>query len=141
MSTTKSARSGSSRFTKVERGTSLIGSLAGVVVFVCFLLFAVQVSYDLYATSAVTSAAFDAVRLAAGADGGTEAARMAAEAHAREVLGRYGDRVTFAWSRTDDAVLLRVQATNPGFLPSMLRRPLRIDRVDRTVTARVERFR
>ena len=139
MSTTRSARSGSSR-SRGDAGTSLIGSLAGVVVFLCFLLFAVQVSYDLYATSAVTSAAFDAVRVAAGADG-SETGRDAAEAHARHVLGRYSQRVSFTWSQNDDSVTLRVEATNPGFLPATLRRPLRIDRVDRTVTARLERFR
>jgi hypothetical protein len=137
MSTRRSAKSASSHSS--QRGTSLIGSLAGVVAFLCFLLFAVQITYDLYATSAVTSAAFDAVRIAAGADG--DGGQDAAELHAREVLGGYADRVSFEWMRTDDQVVLRVQATNPGFLPTLLRRPLGIDRVDRTVRARVERFR
>lgn len=140
MSTTRSAKSVSSR-ALTERGTSLVGSVAGVLVFVCFLLFAVQISYDLYATSAVTSAAFDAVRIAAGATVDPDSARTNAETHARQVLGRYGDRVTFTWSQTGDSVTLHVEATNPSFLPTTLRRPLRLDRVDRTVTARVEQFR
>lgn len=136
MSTTRSTRSGSSR--RGERGIGLLGSVAGVAAFLGFLLFAVQVTYDLYATSAVTSAAFDAVRVVAGADG-ADAARADAEAHAREVLGGYGERVAFTWSADEDQVSLRVVATNPSFLPAALRRPLGIDTVDRTVRARVER--
>jgi hypothetical protein len=139
MWTIRSSRSVSSA--PRERGTSLIGSLVGVVVFLFFLLLAVQVTYDLYATSAVTSAAFDAVRVTAGADADGDASRDAAEAHARAVLGRYGQRVSFEWSTNDDVVTLHVQALNPSFLPVAMRRPLGIDRVDRTVTARIERFR
>jgi hypothetical protein len=141
MSTTRSARSGSSGARLPEAGTGLIASIAGVAAFLGFLLFAVQVTYDLYATSAVTSAAFDAVRLVAGTDGQTEIARASAEEHARSVLGPYGRRVEFEWSQSADRVSLHVRASNPGFLPESLRRPLRIDTVDRTVTARIERLR
>lgn len=137
MSTTRSARSAS----RPEKGIGLVGSLAGVVAFLTFLLFAVQLAYDLYATSAVTSAAYDAVRVVAGADAAhDDAARERAEADVRRVLGRYGDRVTFSWEVTDVAVALRVQATNPSFLPAALRRPMRLDSVDRTVRARIERL-
>lgn len=138
MWTTRSTRSASDR----ERGVGLIGSLAGVVAFLSLLLLAVQVTYDLYATSAVTSAAFDAVRIVAGADSASDPnARNRAEATARGILGAYGERVTFEWSEDADNIALRVQATNPGFLPPPLRRALGVDRVDRTVRARVERLR
>jgi hypothetical protein len=142
MSTIRSARSASSAATTRQHGIGLVGSLAGVVVFLMFLLFAVQLAYDLYATSAVTSAAFDAVRVVAGSDAAEDsAARSEAEESVRRVLGRYGERVTFTWTVDDDVVALRVEATNPSFLPTALRRPLRLDEVDRTVRARVERLR
>jgi hypothetical protein len=137
MSTTRSIRSGS----RAERGIGLIGSVAGVIAFLAFLLFAVQVTYDLYATSAVTSAAFDAVRIVAGADAAAvPTARADAEAHMRRVLGRYGDRVNFAWAEDATSISLRVRSANPSFLPATLRRPLGIDAVDRTVRARSERL-
>ena len=41
-----------------EAGTGLIGTTAGVVVFLVLLLFAVQVAYGLSATSASTSKAW-----------------------------------------------------------------------------------
>ena len=136
MSTTRSTRSGSRR----ERGAGLIGEPCRRRRFLLFLLVAVQVTYDLYATSAVTSAAFDAARMvAAGADRVPRAPTP--KRTLRRVLGRYGDRVTFNWSETTDSVVLRVAATNPGFLPTTLRRPLGVDRVERTVHARIERLR
>ncbi len=142
MSTPRSVRSASEGAATRQRGLGLVGSLAGVIAFLSFLLFAVQLAYDLYATSAVTSAAFDAVRVVAGGDAeGDPAARTDAEERARRVLGRYGERVAFTWSVDDDVVALRVQATNPSFIPAALRRPLRLDVVDRTVRARVERLR
>ncbi|HZN13750.1 MAG TPA: hypothetical protein VFB78_05760 [Acidimicrobiales bacterium] len=142
MSTTRSTRSGSNRVVRDDGGIGLIGTISGVVAFLALLLLAVQVTYDLYATSAVTSAAFDAVRIVAGADATDQRAAQAdAEAGARRVLGRYGERVSFTWSVDDDVVTLRVRATNPGFLPAALRRPLAVDAVDRTVRAQVERFR
>jgi len=137
MSTTRSSRSASRR---TEAGTGLIATVAGVTAFLVLLLLAVQVTYDLYATSAVSAAAYDAARVVAGADGG--AAKVGeAEAGARRALGAYASRATFTWTLDGEAVQLRVVAANPGFLPATLRRPLGIDTVDRTVRLRVERFR
>ena len=104
------------------------------------LLLAVQVTYDLYASSAVSAAAYDAARIVAGSDGGPAAATTA-EAAARRALGRYGSGVSFTWAVDDDNVELRVVAQNPSFLPAALRRPLGVDVVDRTVRVRTERFR
>jgi hypothetical protein len=142
MSTIRSNRSASSRADWGEHGFGLIGSVAGVAAFLLFLLLAVQVTYDLYATSAVTSAAYDAVRIVAGADALEQTdARGEAESSARRVLGRYGERVAFSWADDADHITLHVRSTNPGFVPAALRRPLGIDVVDRTVRARVERMR
>jgi hypothetical protein len=120
------------------------------MVFLVLLLVAVQVLFNLYATSAVTAAAYDAARIVAGADAGAgggggagslDGARADAEAGARRTLGRYASRTSFQWDVTDpDVVQLHVVAQNPGFLPLALRRPLGFDRVDRTVRVRVERF-
>ena len=118
----------------------MISSIFGLFVVLVLMLLAVQVVYDLYATSAVTAAAYDAARVVAGADGGP-GATAAAEDGARQALGRYGDRVQFEWAVGEDVVQLHVMARNPGFLPVALRRPLGVDLVDRTVRLRTERFR
>jgi hypothetical protein len=118
----------------------VISSIFGLCTVLVLLLFAVQVVYDLYATSAVTAAAYDAARVVAGADGGP-AATTVAEEGARDALGRYGERVRFTWTLDGDVVQLHVVARNPGFLPESLRRPLGVDTVDRTVRVRTERLR
>lgn len=115
-----------------------------MLVFLLFLLLAVQVVFNLYATSAVTAAAFDAARLAAGGDWADHRAdaEAAAEAHVKEVLGDYGaERVTVTFTPDPDDVVLTVAARNPGFLPPAMRRPLGFDRIERTVRVRIERER
>lgn len=134
MSTTRSVRSAA------EAGTGVISSVVGLFIVLLLLLLAVQVTYDLFATSALTASAYDAARVVAGSDGGPTAV-AAAEDDARRALGRYGARVAFTWTVSGDVVQLRVVARNPGFLPSSVRRPLGVDTVDRTVRLRVERFR
>jgi hypothetical protein len=105
------------------------------------LLFAVQALLNLYATSVVTSVAYDAAREVAGADGGPRAIAQA-EGRARTLLGRFGQTVSFDWSATgEDDVVLRVQGTVPSVLLPTLRGPLAFDDIDRTVRVRVERFR
>jgi hypothetical protein len=121
-----------------ERGTAVIGTLVGFCVFMVFLLLAVQTLVHLYATSTLTSAAFDAAhRVAASPDGA--ASIPMAQTDAQRSLGSFGTSHTrFAWVRADGAeVVLRVQAQSPGFLPL----PASFRRIDRTVTVRVERFR
>ena len=134
------------RHGRAENGTGLIGSLVGVTVFLSLLLFAVHLVLNLYATSVVTAVAFDAARVVAGSDGG-RTAEVAAERHARGVLGRYDDAgdLDFAWRylSTDgdgvpDVVELRVVAVHPTALLAHLDVPFQ--RVDRTVTVRLERF-
>lgn len=122
-----------------DDGTGLIATTTGVLVFLVLLLLAVQVTYHLYATSVVTATAFDGARLAAGA-ASTEDREEVARDHVVELLGRYGrDRVqTVEVERDGDVIALHVVARNPGFLPSNLRRPMGLDRVERTVRVRVE---
>ena len=126
---------------RAEEGTGLIGSTAGILVFVVFLLLAVQVLFDLYARSAVTAATFDAARVVAGADAGaTPAAEVDAETTARHVLGRYGHRARFHWAVDAENVALTVQARNPGLLPALVSRALSLDAIERTVRVRRERL-
>lgn len=110
------------------------------MVFLALLLFAVQVLFNLYATSVVSAVGYDAARRVAAVDGGPGSVAQA-EAVARRALGRYAARVTFDWSLGDDAVVLRVRARNPSVLLPALARPIAFDRIDRTVRVRVERFR
>ncbi|HEY4377237.1 MAG TPA: hypothetical protein VGM93_08760 [Acidimicrobiales bacterium] len=124
-----------------------MSTVAGVVVFLAFLLFAVQLTFDLSATSAVSAAALDAARTVASRDvdhadaDAVREAQVDGERRARSELGRLGNRATFTWRVDDDDVQLRVQVTNPRFLPPGLDRPVGFDRIDRTVSIRVERVR
>lgn len=114
-----------------------------MLTFLLLLLLAVQVLFNLYATSAVTAATYDGARLAAGSDAVDDgAARAAAEQHVRDVLGRYGrDRIELSWpdDPTGRDIVLTVRAENPSFLPRGLRRPLGFDTIERTVRVRAER--
>ncbi|HEX2042038.1 MAG TPA: hypothetical protein VHF24_05305 [Acidimicrobiales bacterium] len=139
--TTRSPRS-VSRSARDERGGGPLSAWFGFVVFLALLLLAVQVLYNLYATSVVTSVAFDAARRVAAAEGGPGAVGPAvAEAEARQALGRYGERVTFEWAVDGDVVALRVRAENPSFLLPAQAGPVAFGDIDRTVRVRVERFR
>jgi hypothetical protein len=123
-----------------ERGGGLIHLWVGFFVFLVMLLFAVQVLFNLYATSVVTSISYDAARRVAGSDGGPTAI-IDAEADARRALGRYEGQVTFDWTTSTDEVVLRVRAVNPSVLMPALAGPVAFDRLDRTIRVRVERFR
>ena len=124
-----------------ERGGGPISIWIGFSVFLVMLLFAVQVLFNLYAASVVTAVSYDAARRVAGSDGGP--AYMAeAEEQARRSLGRYASRVTFDWSASSaEEVVLRVRSDNPSVLLPVLAGPAALDRLDRTIRVRVERFR
>jgi hypothetical protein len=119
-----------------------------VTVFLALLLVAVQLLWNLYATTVVSAVAFDAARVVAGSGptgGGAPddaaARRAVAESAARRLLGRYGRRVTFDWSGSDDdTVALRVRADNPSFVVRAWAGSLGFDHIDRTVRVRVERL-
>lgn len=113
----------------------------GFLVFLCLLLVAVQVLFNLYATSVVTSVAYDAARRVAAA-GGEPEAMADIEADARRALGRYSDRVSFDWTRSDsDVVVLSVHARSPGLALPAIAAPSAFGEIDRTMRVRVERFR
>ncbi|MDQ2827168.1 MAG: hypothetical protein M3Y04_09460 [Actinomycetota bacterium] len=124
-----------------EKGGGPISTWFGFSVFLVLLLFATQITFNLYATSVVTAVSYDAARRVAAGDGGSVLTAQA-EADARQALGRYASRVTFDWSATTgDEVVLRVEADNPNMLLPVVAGRAAFDHVDRTVRVRVERFR
>ena len=124
-----------------ERGSGPISTWIGFAAFLGILLFTIQSLLNLYATSVVTSVAYDAAREVAGADGGSGAVAQA-EARARGLLGRFGQQVSFDWSATDgEDVVLRVRGPVPRVLLPVQRGPVAFGEIDRTVRVRVERFR
>ena len=124
-----------------ERGSGPVSTWIGFVVFLGLLLFAVQSLLNLYATSVLTSVAYDAAREVAGADGGMQAVAQA-ESRARGLMGRFGESVVFDWSGTsDEDVVLRVRGTVPRVLLPVQQGPVAFGEIDRTVRVRVERFR
>ncbi|MBA2283442.1 MAG: hypothetical protein H0W25_19715 [Acidimicrobiia bacterium] len=124
----------STRERRRERGAGLIGTIAGVTVFLAFLTVALQILLDLYTTSVVTAATYDAARLVA-----TGTAPATAEDHARALLGGVGDDARFTWELDDPTVVrLRVEATTQHFLLPVVSGALGLDGVDRTITVRME---
>jgi hypothetical protein len=131
-----------------DAGTGLIATFAAVLVFLAFLLFAVQALVDLYATTSVTSAALDGARLVAGAQVDHDdpvalaRARQAAEDRMRSELGAFGRSVRFDWSGSDDQeVQVRLQGQAPRFWFPGLDHGWADAQVDRTVRVRVEAWR
>lgn len=121
-----------------ERGTAIVGTLVGFLIFMILLLLGVQTLVHLYATSSVTAAADEAAQQVATA-GGSPGQVPAAEAAARSELGRFGaEHTRFDWLEVDgNQVVLRVTATSPSLLPVSDG----LDRISRTVRVRTERFR
>lgn len=130
-----------------ERGTAVIGSTAGVAVFLVLLLFAVQLLTNLHATTTVTAAGLDAARSVAARDvdhaspAEVAAAEARAEAGFRHLTGHLGRRARLSWAIDGDAVRLRVQADSPSILPSTLGGRLAFGRIDRTFVVRIEDLR
>lgn len=127
-----------------ERGTGLIGSAAGVAAFVLFLLFAVQLIVNLYATSTVTAAGYDAARSVASASvdhddpRSVSIAQGEAERHLRDLLGELGRTAKLSWSSDGNQVRLHLVVDSPGIIPSSVRDTTGLRRIDRTFAVRIE---
>ena len=126
-----------------ESGSGMVSSIVGVTAFLALLMFAVQLALNLYATSTVTAAAFDAARIVAGADGG-QVAESTAEAHLHSLLADQDVEMEWDYRDTDaepgvDVVALRVEVDNPTRLLRAM--PIPFQHVVRTVTVRMETFR
>lgn len=126
-----------------ERGAGTFGTAAGFLVFLLLMFAAVQILFNLYATSMVTAAAHDAARQVAGfaASGDRCGAVDDAEADFVERLGDYGTagHATLEWVCTDpDVVTVRVIARHPSILPARLAGLGTLAELDRTIRIRVE---
>lgn len=127
-----------------DRGAGLLSTAAGVVVFLVFLLFAVQLLFGLYATSTLNAVANDAAVRAASSDAPP---LEVIEAEARRSLGEVGSSATFVWSTDDsdgdgegDTVVLEVAARPPRFIPASIGGAIGLDEIRRTVRVRTERL-
>jgi len=139
MSTTRSTASVRPPATaEGEVGTALVGTLVGATIFVVLLLFSAQVLLRLYATSALSAAAYDAARQVAQSPSAPAAAESGAQAAALRQLGGFGRATHFSWLEADGRqVVLTVSALSPGLLPL----PSSWRTITRTVVVRVERVR
>jgi len=129
-----------------ERGAGVIGTAAGFLVFLLLMFTAVQILFNLYATSMVTAAAHDAAREVAGFRAADDrcAATIEAEADFTERLGGYGDAgyARLQWTCTNpDVIRVRVTASHPSILPRRLSGLLSLSALDRTIEVRIERAR
>ena len=117
-----------------ERGSGVVSSLAGVTMFLAFLLLAVHVVVGLYATTIVTDAAAAGARRVAGSSLTDEPdAPSRAETKIREALGAFGDAASITWDLTPDTVGVTVRVPRPGIL-----RVLGAGVIERTVKVRRE---
>lgn len=129
-----------------DRGSGLLGTVAGFLVFLLLMFAATQVLFDLYATSMVTSAAHDAARVVAGFDNADDrcGATVIGDRVFRDALGAYGNETTAAltWTCNDpDNVRVRVVADHPTMLPQLLVGLTGLGHVDRTIVVRAEQLR
>jgi Na+-transporting methylmalonyl-CoA/oxaloacetate decarboxylase gamma subunit len=133
-----------------DDGTGLIATMAAVVVFLMFLVFAVQLLFGLYATSTITAVTHDTATRAAGRDASRSDAALATyTADARDQLGRMGDagRAFFDWQLPDDDgdgtadfVVLTVRTRPPRVVPPSIGGMIGFEEITRTVRVRIEQF-
>ena len=96
-----------------DRGAGILSAALGLVFFFALLVFVVQVMYNLYATSVITSLALDAARDVAERDG---ISANAAEAEFREQVN--GD-VVFDIAVDDDVVQVSIEWQTRSLFPSV----------------------
>ena len=126
------------------RGSGLVALTGGLIVFLLLLLFAVQLSINMYARSQLTAAGFDAARRVAGYENDQRrgAATIEADARLRSMLGPMGRDVRLEWDLSDpDTVRLRLVLIPRSVAPALVRGAVGLDEIDRTIVVRVERAR
>ena len=122
-----------------DESGSVVTSIAGVVMFLAFLLLAAHTTIHLYGTSTVTAVAFDAARRVA-AESTYDC--DAAETDVARRLGRYAARaeVRVACEVDGEQVVVSVAGPSPANLLAGFGRVAGIDTLDRTVRVRREAF-
>lgn len=130
-----------------DRGTGLIGSLAGITVVILFMALSAQVLLGLYATATVKATLADAASRAANQRvGQPDLDALARQAEAS--LGEMGERTTVTLTLADDdgdgqpdVVIGRAISTPPHLVPRSLGNPVGLDQIDVSVHVRIERVR
>ena len=123
----------------------MVGTSAGFLVFLLLLFAAVQILFNLYANTMVTSAAHEAARTVAGFDASADRCAAIDDANAVfvEALGTYGEDgyATLDWTCTDpETVTVAITADHPTILPARMAGLLGLGRLERTIVVRVEEF-
>lgn len=131
------------RLHRDESGT-VVNAPAALLMFLGFLLLAVQISLHLFAVSTSTSVMFDVARkVAAGADSGSYTCDMAREEVARRLGGWSAD--LDIGCRGDappaDAITVTVTGPSPAQVLAGFSSLTGLDTFDRQVQVRTERFR
>jgi Flp pilus assembly protein TadG len=128
-----------------DGGTGMLTAALALLLFLVFLLFAVQLLVNLYDSSVVTGAAYDGARVVAShtVDHSdptqVERAEDRAEQKMRSRLGPQGQRASFDWSGSDaDQIAVRVQLDTPRFSLGGFGRSIPFNHIDRTAHVRVE---
>lgn len=122
-----------------ERGTSVFGTTFGFVVFLCFLLFAVNVAIGLYARSTATAIGFDHARRLAEQGGSCPTSADRTERAVVDRLDGWWRRIKVTARCDGDVVRLQVDAASSrSLLPAALFRPTRLAELHRTFTVRIE---
>lgn len=129
-----------------EQGDGVLSTFVGVLMFLVFLLFTVQVTTHLHATTVVTTAAFDSARLASAADPAARACAVPsaaslerASAHFTDLVGGLADHAAVTWAGTTSTeVVLSVAVTSPARLLNGTGVVTGLDRIERTVRLRRE---
>lgn len=111
-----------------------MGTIAGFLVVLVLLLFAVEVLIGLYAQTTVGGVAQDAARSVATG----RATPAQAEAQARHLLGPDLQGASFTWSVEPDQIAVRVVAHRPRFLPAGWGSGGVLGDIDRTARVRAE---
>lgn len=123
----------------------MVGTSAGFLVFLLLLFAAVQILFNLYANTMVTSAAHEAARSVAGYDASGNRCAAVDDANALfiEALGSYGEDgyATLTWNCTDpEVVTVDISANHPTILPARMSGLLGLGQLERTIVVRVEEF-
>jgi Flp pilus assembly protein TadG len=116
---------------RTERGSGILSMSLGLLVFFALLVFTIQVMYNLYATSVITSLALDAARDVAERDG-----LSVAEAEA-EFRDHVSGEVAFDIVVIGDTVQASVQWETRSLFPS-INDARAFGVLDRTFEVRVE---
>ncbi len=136
----------SSRAVDQQRGAGLIGLCTALLVYLLMMLAAVQILFNLYATSLVVAAAHDVAHQVASIDAAQNrcAATTSAQAEFERSLGSYGSagHASLQWTcNHPDKTIVRVRAQHPTFLPTRLLGLASLNNLDRTIEIRNESLR